>query len=64
MDLSVPMIDDKGKDHIDELISEDIPELRSDLFIQLYNEDKLGGMIRNLENWIRDIFEQFKGYKD
>jgi 5'-3' exonuclease len=64
MDLSVPMIDDKGKDHINELISEDIPELRSDLFIQLYNEDKLGGMIRNLENWIRDIFEQFKGYKD
>lgn len=64
MDLSVPMIDDRGKAHIDELISEDIPELRSDLFIQLYNEDKLGGMIRNLENWIRDIFEQFKGYKD
>ncbi len=64
MDLSVPMIDDKGKDHINKLILEDIPELRSDLFIQLYNEDKLGGMIRNLENWIRDIFEQFKGYKD
>ena len=64
MDLSVPMIDDRGKAHIDELIDEDIPELRSDLFIQLYNEDKLGGMIRNLENWIRDIFEQFKGYKD
>jgi 5'-3' exonuclease len=64
MDLSIPMIDDRGKAHIDELINEDIPELRSDLFIQLYNEDKLGGMIRNLENWIRDIFEQFKGYKD
>ena len=64
MDLSVLMIDDKGKDHINKLISEDIPKLRSDLFIQLYNEDKLGGMIRNLENWIRDIFEQFKGYKD
>jgi 5'-3' exonuclease len=64
MDLSIPMIDDRGKAHIDELIDEDIPELRSDLFIQLYNEDKLGGMIRNLENWIRDIFEQFKGYKD
>jgi len=64
MDLSIPMINDKGKAYIEELISEDIPELRSDLFIQLYNEDKLGGMIRNLENWVRDIFEQFKGYKD
>ena len=54
----------KVKNILDKLISEDIPELRSELFIQLYNEDKLGGMIRNLENWIRDIFEQFKGYKD
>jgi hypothetical protein len=64
MDLSVPIIDDKGKQHISELIDEDIPELRADLFIQLYNEDKLGGMIRNLENWVKDIFEQFKGYKN
>jgi DNA polymerase-1 len=64
MDLSVPMIDDKGKQHISELIDEDIPELREDLFIQLYNEDKLGGMIRNLETWIKNNFEHFKGYKN
>ena len=64
MDLSVPMIDDSGKQHIKELISEDIPELRADLFIQLYNEDKLGGMIRNLDTWIKNNFEHFKGYKN
>lgn len=64
MDLSIPLIDDKGKEHINKLISEEIPELQSDLFIQLYNEDKLGGMIRNLEYWIQDVFSQFKGYKD
>jgi 5'-3' exonuclease len=62
MDLSIPMIDDKGKQHITELIDEDIPELNSDLFMQLYNEDKLGGMIRNLETWIKNNFEHFKGY--
>jgi hypothetical protein len=33
-----------------------------DLFMQLYNEDQLGGMIRNLEIWIKDNFSQFKGY--
>ena len=30
--------------------------------MQLYNEDKLGGMIRNLETWIKNNFEHFKGY--
>jgi|TARA_B100000035_G_scaffold206128_1_gene176238 DNA polymerase-1 len=64
MDLSTPMIDERGKEHINNLISEDIPELNSDMFIQFYNEDKMGGMIRNLENWLKEIFSQFKGYKD
>ena len=34
MDLSVPMIDDKGKEHINKLITEDIPELN---LIYLFN---------------------------
>jgi 5'-3' exonuclease len=63
MDLSVPLIDDRGKEYLEDLIEEDIPELNSEMFIQFYNEDKLGGMIRNLETWIKDIFTQFKGYK-
>jgi hypothetical protein len=63
MDLSIPMIDDREKQFLDDLIGEDLPELNSELFIQLYNEDKLGGMIRNLENWVKDNFEHFKGYK-
>ena len=64
MDLSVPMIDDKGKKHINNLITEDFPDFNPEMFIQFYNEDKLGGMIRNLETWLKDIFSQFKGYKD
>jgi DNA polymerase-1 len=64
MDLSIPMIDDKGKKYIDNLIIEDFPEFNPEMFIQFYNEDKLGGMIRNLDTWLKDIFSQFKGYKD
>ena len=41
-----------------DLIIEDIPDLNSDMFIQFYNEDKLGGMIRNLEFWLDDVFEK------
>jgi DNA polymerase-1 len=64
MDLSVPMIDDKGIEHIDHLISEDLPEFNPEMFVSFYNEDKLGGMIRNLETWLKDIFLHFKGYKN
>ena len=64
MDLSVPMIDDRRKEYIDNLISEILPDFNPEMFIQFYNEDKLGGMIRNLETWLKDIFSQFKGYKD
>jgi len=33
------------------------------MFISFYNEDKLGGMIRNLDMWIKDIFSKFPVYK-
>ena len=64
MDLGIPMIDDKQKEYLDNLLEEDIPDLNTQMFIQLYNEDKLGGMIRNLENWIKENFEHFIGYKN
>ena len=63
MDLSIPMIDDKEKEYLDHLINEDFPELNSNMFVQFYNEDKLGGMIRNLEVWLKDNFAHFKSYK-
>ena len=37
--------------------------VRIEMFVQFYNSDQLGGMIRNLENWLKEIFLQFKGYK-
>jgi len=63
MDLSIPMIDDKGKQHISKLIEDELPEFNPKMFIQFYNEDKLGGMIRNLDNWLKDIFTLFPTYK-
>tara|TARA_R100000742_G_C4274224_1_gene94120 strand:- start:648 stop:1697 length:1050 start_codon:yes stop_codon:yes gene_type:complete len=63
MDLSIPMIDEEEKEHLDTVIESEFPDLHNKLFIQLYNTDKLGGMIRNLDIWLRDNFLQFKGYK-
>jgi DNA polymerase-1 len=56
MDLSIPMIDDREKEYLDDLIGEEFPELNSEMFVQFYNTDQLGGMIRNLETWLKDIF--------
>ena len=64
MDLSKPMIDEREIESLVYLIDEDIPKLQKDLFIQLYNEDKLGGMIRNLDNWLNENFSPFSNYKD
>lgn len=64
MDLSTPMIDEREKEYLDSVIDSNFPDLNSEMFIQFYNEDKLGGMIRNLDIWLKDIFSQFKGYKD
>jgi hypothetical protein len=36
---------------LDNLISEDIPILILKCLLQFYNEDKIGGMIRNLDFW-------------
>ena len=55
---------DKEKEYLDELILEDTPELNLETFISFYNEDKMGGMIRNLETWLKDNFQHFKGYID
>ena len=64
MDLSIPMIDEREVEYIDQLVASDLPELNSELFITLYNEDKLGGMIRNLEFWLQENFKEFKLYSE
>ena len=58
------MISEQEREYLDEVIKEDIPDLNSELFIQFYNEDKMGGMIRNLDVWLKEYFEHFKGYKN
>lgn len=64
MDLSIPMIDEREIEFLDYLIKDDLPELNSKPFITLYEEDKLGGMIRNLEYWLRDNFSELKLYSE
>ena len=56
MDLAEPMLDDNDKVLLEESIEAEVPKLDSKLFMDLYNEDQLGGMIRNTDFWLKDNF--------
>ena len=56
MDLQSPMLSDVEKTKVENVISSQLPKLESKLFMDLYNEDSLGGMIRNVDFWLKDNF--------
>ena len=58
MDLDNPMLDKNDKKYLDEVVKSEVPPYIPDQFIAFYNQDKLGGMIRNVEFWVKDNFEK------
>ena len=60
MDLSNPMLDENDKNYLNQVVKSKELNYIPNQFIAMYNEDKLGGMIRNLEFWMKDVFEQLK----
>ena len=58
MNLDNPMLSTKEKEYLDKLVSSDIPPYLPEQFVAFYNQDKLGGMIRNVEFWVKDLFEK------
>ena len=58
MDLDNPMLDDNDKKYLDEVVKSEVPPYIPDQFVAFYNQDKLGGMIRNVEFWVKDNFEK------
>jgi DNA polymerase-1 len=58
MDLSNPMMDENEKNYLDEVAKSKELNYIPEQFISLYNEDQLGGMIRNLDYWLKENFEK------
>ena len=57
MDLSNPMMTDADKEYVDEFIKPSTLTLNAKEFIRMCNEDQLGGLIRNVEFWIKETFQ-------
>ena len=58
MNLENPMLSNKEKEYLDKLVSSDVPPYLPEQFVSFYHQDKLGGMIRNVEFWVKDLFEK------
>ena len=54
------MLDSKDKEYLKNRVETKDYHYIPDQFVAFYNEDKLGGMIRNVEFWVKDIFESLK----
>ena len=59
MDLSNPLLDKNEENYLDSVVKSKDLNYIPEQFIAFYNEDKLGGIIRNVEFWLRDNFKKF-----
>ena len=57
MDLSNPMLSKEDKEWLDEVVSSKDLSYYPDQFVSMYNEDQIGGLIRNVEFWVKDCFQ-------
>lgn len=64
MDLSDPMIDKSGIEYIREVVNEDVElNFESEIFLHMYKQDELGKLIRNVNVWVKEIFEPLANSK-
>ena len=63
MDLSNPDMPENSITEIDEVLNNEPEKLDKLYFLKLYNEDKLGNSIPNVEFWLTEIFSYLQAYK-
>ncbi len=57
MDLSKPMMSDEQKQEVDNIVENGVLNYYPEGFIQMYHEDQLGNLIRNVDVWIQKTFQ-------
>jgi hypothetical protein len=63
MDLTNPEIPEDSILEIDEVLNNEPSKLDKQVFLAMYNEDKLGNTIPNVEFWLSEIFNYLQTYK-
>lgn len=60
MDLSTPLIDENDKIYINNSISSKNTNYSPSEFRMMYDEDQLGGIIKDVNSWLKNNFEKLK----
>ena len=59
MDLSNPMLTERDKEYLEQFVSTTEYSYLPEQFLSMYHQDKLGAIIRNVEFWVKDVFQRF-----
>jgi hypothetical protein len=57
MDLSNPMMSDEDKETINNIIRDSELPYYPEIFTKMHQEDRLESLIRNVEFWLKDTFQ-------
>ena len=57
MDLSNPMMSEEDKETIDEIVKDSELPYHPEIFTKMHQEDRLESLIRNVEFWLKDTFQ-------
>ena len=63
MDLKNPLLDEKEKTYLNELIEKKHEGLKKEAFLRLYHEDGLRHSIRDVDSWITKTFFTLSSFK-
>jgi len=63
MELSEPNIPEEDIAEIEKVINNEPNKIDKLHFLKLYNEDKLGNSIPNVEIWMTEVFSYLQAYK-
>jgi len=63
MDLQNPILDDRQKEYIEELIFSEHNGLHEEHFVSLYEMDGLQHFIKNVNFWLKDTYGKLNSYK-
>ena len=64
MDLKNPLINDKQIEILDELIKSDVNQINIPLFIELWEKDGLGKVIRDVRLWLQTNFKYLYNFNN
>lgn len=64
MNLHKPFVSEDEKYYLNKIIEGEIPNFEKKEFINLYEQDELGGIIRNLNVWLEENFQPLTSYKN